>query len=832
VLLAVLIGAVQARAGTQSFDLPVQSLADSLQAVANQANLNIVFDPPLVAGRTAPAVKAQSPADALAALLVGSGLTYEFLNEKTVVVSAIEPGVRKIGQDPNHLQDSSRVAQVDQGTSAAVGSAGPNSSANSESSSLQEVVVTAEKREERLADTPVPVSVLNATALTENNVVYVKDFASMVPGLTLTPNTIGVQTLSIRGISNGDFQTPTVGIVVDGVAMGSATGNDGGGVIPDLDPGDLSQVEVLRGPQGVLYGASSMGGLLSFETKAPSTDAVTGNIQSGLSTAAGGDYPGYSLRGSMNVPVTDHLAVRLSGFSREDPGYVSNPLLGLTDTNRSYVEGGMATVQWRPAGWLLARFTGLYQDYRDNGSSLSSDYLGPDKNNYIPGGGLRHQTTQLYALNLTADFGKVTLHSITGYNTSKSDNRADATETLGFLLKSYGPGADAFIYEDDKDFTKFSEELRASVAVNRFLDVNIGGYFTSEHAYYPLGDGVFYGANPQTGQKVFVYYYNASGNVNPYREVAVFESVDVKPLTNFDIQLGARNSFVKYTTGYQVFDGAFLGNVPSVSPASTATASPFTYLVTPRYRLSDDLMFYLRFASGFRPGGSNQAALSDSAVPRQFQPDTTKTYEVGVKGTFLNDSVGLDLSVFRVNWDNMQLLALTADQNRFSYTANDGQSRSQGVEISGDYKSPSGFSASGWFDYTDAVLTQDIPGGALYGLAGDPLPNSAKYSAYLTAQQALRVADGWRFAAGAAVRYQSSRMGLFLNNATPRDVYPAYTQADLHSSLSNDLWTINLYANNVANRRAVISGGQGYFIASERGYISPRIVGVSVLRQF
>src|ERR1700730_9608572 len=99
------------------------------------------------------------------------------------------------------------------------------------------------------------------------------------------------------------------------------------GVLPDIDPGDLNHIEVLRGPQGTLYGADSMGGLIKYVTVDPSTEGVTGRLEWGLSDAYNGSQPGYQVRGSVNVPVSDTVAVRLSGFTRLDPGYVDDPIL-------------------------------------------------------------------------------------------------------------------------------------------------------------------------------------------------------------------------------------------------------------------------------------------------------------------------------------------------------------------------------------------------------------------------------------------------------------------------------------------------------------------------
>ena len=162
----------------------------------------------------------------------------------------------------------------------------PNATSSSSSSNaLQEVFVTAQKREERLLDVPIPVSVVDTTSLTVNNQVKLTDFYSEVPGLSIAPSTMSSQTISIRGITTGAVgsgppnPSPIVAVTVDDVPFGGSGGGDQ--LVPDFDPGDLARIEVLRGPQGTLYGASSMGGLVKFVTVDPSLAGVSGRVEAG-----------------------------------------------------------------------------------------------------------------------------------------------------------------------------------------------------------------------------------------------------------------------------------------------------------------------------------------------------------------------------------------------------------------------------------------------------------------------------------------------------------------------------------------------------------------------
>src|SRR5262249_18447137 len=148
-------------------------------------------------------------------------------------------------------------------------------------------------------------------------------------------------------ITTGDFTGPTVGILVDDVPLGGATAYAGGDLVPDIDPGDLARIEVLRGPQGTLYGAGSMGGLLKFVTKDPSFDRYSGRVEVGANQVSNGAQPGFDLRASANLPVTPAFAMRMSGYTREDAGYIDNPILNAKGINSAHSFGGRLSAIWQ-----------------------------------------------------------------------------------------------------------------------------------------------------------------------------------------------------------------------------------------------------------------------------------------------------------------------------------------------------------------------------------------------------------------------------------------------------------------------------------------------------
>src|SRR6201986_347376 len=214
---------------------------------------------------------------------------------------------------------------------------------------IETVTVTAEKRVEPLLNVPVPVTVVDPSSLVSNGQPNLKDWYTSVPGLSFSPQgrENNAFNLSIRGITTGGATNPTVSVLIDDMPFGSSTLGPGG-IKPDIDPGDLERIEVLRGPQGTLYGDNSMGGLVKSVTKDPSTDGYSGRLEVGTEYIQNGDGPGYDVRGAVNVPLDDETALRVSGYTTQDPGYIDNPVYHIRGVNRDNADGLRASVLWTP----------------------------------------------------------------------------------------------------------------------------------------------------------------------------------------------------------------------------------------------------------------------------------------------------------------------------------------------------------------------------------------------------------------------------------------------------------------------------------------------------
>jgi outer membrane receptor protein involved in Fe transport len=501
-------------------NLEAYSVADALNSLSEQTGAPVVFSYDLVRNRTANPVKGRyTLLQALDALLQGTGLSGGLSDKGVLTVSAAKPRAPQPGESlvtsENNKSNNNKATPAHKAGFAAllasIGAAFAASAAEEASdaapsmNAISEVIVTAQKKEERLLDTPVPVSVISAVSLTENNQVLLRDYASSVPGLNIQADIVNQQEVSIRGITTGGSGSAVVGITVDGIPFGGSYNQTGEGFVPDFDPGDLERVEVLRGPQGTLYGASSMGGLVNFVTVDPSTDRFSGRVSAGYSSIYNGAEPGYTVRASANIPVSNTLALRVSGFSRQDPGYIDNPTLGLKGVNEAQADGARVAALWTPNDAVSLKVSALYQYYKQDAASdvVVAPGLGPWEQNYIAQyGGANWKKDQVYSAILNVKLGGgMTLTSSTGYST----NRSYTTLDFGYAFSSgvqkmFGVSGAPYIEFDTPK--RLTEELRLAGSAGKF-DWLAGAYYSHEKSDFY--DSV-YASNPVTGQILGLYF--------------------------------------------------------------------------------------------------------------------------------------------------------------------------------------------------------------------------------------------------------------------------------------------------------------------------------------
>lgn len=693
-----------------------------------------------------------------------------------------------------------------------------------------EIVVTAQKRAERAIDVPMSLTAVNTQELAQENLVQLRDYFARVPGLNLNGRNSGVTTLAIRGLTTGGGSNPTVGVTIDDVPYGSASAAGyGDQLTADLDPSDLDRIEVLKGPQGTLYGASALGGLLKYVTTDPNTREISGRVQADSSTVAHGEE-GFAVRGAVNIPlVADELAVRVSGFYRHDPGYIDNVTTGERNTNDGHAEGGRVSLLWKLSPTVQVKLNALLQNTRANDSgTVDSDFalnpiFSPYEHSRIKGADSYKGKVRFYSGTVSADLGPATLTSLSGYTVNDYAGYTDVT----FTFRRFAVNPDAGISFANRFRTKrFSQEVRLASNGKQSIDWLLGGFFTSERT---LGRQTFNEVTPETSE-----LQTLLGNYRypyRYREFAGFGDLTFHFGKRLSLQAGGR-----YAKNNQRYDEQ--GNGPLdgdyTIPTRRISGSAFTWLVSPSFKISPDVMVYARAASGYRPGGPNSNA--GGVVPQKYDPDRAINYEMGLKGSFLDGGLVLETSAYWIDWTDIQLLQRDATGN--TYYANGGKAVSRGFEVQATARPMTGMTIATALTHTDAKLDEDVPNATIYGRKGDRLPFSARWQATLAVDQAIPLSTDVEGSLGFTVAYLGDRIGEFNSRVTQlRLPLPAFTTLDLRAGLQlNGGLRVQLFAKNVTDKRGYVSGVPRDTIAKnapyQLGLIAPRTIGVSVAKTF
>jgi outer membrane receptor protein involved in Fe transport len=728
--------------------------------------------------------------------------------------------------------------------------------ANADEANSADIVVTAQKKKERLIDVPVAISAIAADTLTTQNINRLSEFYDRVPGLQYSGQRVSA--ISLRGVTTGGQTAPTVALLVDDVQFGGTTGT-GQPPLPDFDASAISRVEVLRGPQGTLYGASSLGGLIKYVLKEPDTRAVSGRIEVGGTAVSHGDA-GYSLRGSINIPLNDWIAVSGSGFKREDAPYLdnANPSVAKNkDINTRDVWGFRGAVLIKPADNLHFVFSALRQQQDALNSDLaitsggvpickactlsSSTNRTAAVTTFEPVYGAltinsldspNSSRFKLYSGRAEWDLGQIKVTSLSAWSRADNIITSDVSTVFGGLFRAlYGLATAPTVQIANSDYThKFSQELRLGGDIGPFSWL-VGGFYTVEHAGTDqtliasgsLNATPYIGAGPGT-----------------YREYAGFGDLTWHATDKLEIQLGGRYAHNKQSNATALITDATVAPVfGSGTTIARSSDNAFTWLISPSYHFTPDIMVYARVASGYRPGGPNIAA--PPSVARSFGSDSVVNYELGFKGKVVPGLLTIDTALFQIDWKDIQLQG-TDSISQLTFLTNGGKARSRGLEFAANLTPWRGMTIDANLTFTDAVITQDLPtlAGAtgLKGQAGDRLPFSAKVTGHISAQQNFTISANFEGNLGFSLTYVGDRASAFQTNAAnatrPRILIPEYTVFDLRGGLvyKKD-WSINLYVRNLFDARGITAAQNrnGTNVPTAL-FIQPRIFGVSVARTF
>lgn len=706
---------------------------------------------------------------------------------------------------------------------ALAGSYAPGVLAQTQTVGLEQVVVTARKREESLIDVPQEIQAISQRQLERANLNNIEDFARFVPSLTYNAVTPGRGTIYFRGVaddSSSFIADASAAIYLDEQPLTQSS------LQPEIRLVDIERIEALPGPQGTLYGASSQSGTLRYITNKPNPDAFESNFSLEASSVDHGDT-GYDTSAVLNLPLREDMAVRLVGFAARDAGFIDNVLgssRGGTFDNADAVDkdinaidyvGGRAALRWLPDDDLTVDLSLVGQ--KMEGNAYSED-------NVLRSGRelavvrffdeSRSDEWLQAALTLQGDLGWGQYTSSTSYFTRSIQYQQDNTDYAFFLSTYYGatyanydfgPDPRGLGWSDSPNVQRFAQEFRLQGATEKttwlaglfYERIHDGfDFFTRIEDYESTPSFDFwqtnYGVDPGTTDNSF---YHAKNDLVT-EQYAVFGEFGYSPTDRWT-----------FTAGLRWFDHTRTRNYFIQQPNEHFTAnlgiarnqtSDFTKKLSVQYRLTDNAMLYALFADGFRAGGRN-VVRPGTVLPADYEPDFLDNYELGFKSRWFDDRLAWNLTAFKMEWNDYQVEVVDPGPLFAILVANVGDAEIEGfsTELSARLWDSLDFGLNAQF--LDAKTKSDSP---IIGTeAGTRLPFSPeeKGSAW------LEYTFPWQLAGGRFYgRYQWTYSGDSLNGIFDPTIQPSYGISDVRLGLEADTWEIYAYVDNAGDERAIL----------------------------
>jgi iron complex outermembrane receptor protein len=710
---------------------------------------------------------------------------------------------------------------------------GADAVAQNSTDQLEEITVTARKREENLQATPIAVTAFNANALAERSVNNIADVGKFVPnvafqsGAAISGSSTSV-TIFIRGIGQTDFTEvidPGVGVYVDGVYVSRSTGSL-------LDASDVASIEVLRGPQGTLFGKNTIGGAVVVTTQKPADD-LEGSLE-----AVTGAYDRFDVDAMVNVPVTDKLKIRASGTLQSRDGYVKRltddnymgsqdriggrivALLDATDdlsfnlsvdATRNH-EGDLGTTLL--ATNPNATFASFYNHVLSGANcSVPTSNLKCFSDNYIThnpyttyNDSRNKSTLQLLGISLTSTYNitdDLTLKSITAYRRFEGTFDFDSSNSPLTPLDNT---------EDDYSDRQFSQEFQLT---GTGLDDRlkwVGGAFFLKEQGADRNNLVFSLANFLSGG--FVDNDSYAGYLQGTYAITDELHLTLGGRYTFEDKRFLPDQYIKLDrTGGELLFLSQLFIPPSENPNGnrilpleqrTTMANEMDPAITIDYQLAPEVLAYASFSKGFKSGGFTQRVFPPLPQAPSFGPEYVDSYEIGFKTEWFERKLRFNTAAFFTDYTGIQENTTIGIAPT---TQNAGKANINGFEMESEYVVTDWLRLNGGLGFTDANYRAIAPGAEAAGIfVGNKLPYASKWSGTLGAS-----ADVWHGEIGAvSVRadgsYRSSYFPDAINSQVLRQAGYAILNASATFETSDDQWSVTAGGTNITSTKYQIVG--------------------------
>ncbi|MDE0875835.1 MAG: TonB-dependent receptor [Porticoccaceae bacterium] len=751
--------------------------------------------------------------------------------------------------------------------------------------SLEEIIVTARQRAESSQDVPMTIQALSGDDIQKQGITTLEDFSRFVGNLSVQTTAPGQNTIVFRGVSDGGgfLVDPTAAIYLDEQPMSMTS------MAPDVYPVDIARVEALAGPQSTLFGASSQTGTIRVITNKPDASEFSADIGLGMSGVAKGDN-GYDFDATVNIPVVkDKFAVRLSGFSAEDGGFIDSLLgttvvdaysgLGGLKTNVGNVENDINSVEWSggriSARWLVsddwaATLTSNFQEITANGFNDMDDTVG-DLETVKFYDEFRTDDWNQTSLVIEGDLGFAELTVAGSYYDRETFYQHD-TQTytayfmytfgtyLGYATYDFGTDPIGYLTNDQKnESTTF--EVRLTGGTDK-VDWTVGAFYMDSDENWDFKSYVDGYANSPAfaAWAGYAAYYDMtiaptdawwySDQTTSRQDKAVFGEIDIKLTDRLSLLAGGR--WYEVDREIEYFVEKPYGNPSLATPLRSASDDGFIPKFGLQYDLADNLMVWTVYSEGFRVGGTNRGR-GIPTLPVDYGSDIVENTEFGLKSTWNDGKLQVNATLYDMKWKDMQLEvtdpSFAIGEPWQAVVANLGDASISGADL--DIKAVIGDNLQAGFNitkifhaYVDAPETyadSRFPDGqAPLGLQSKsdlPLFADLSYSFYLEYTTPLELFDG----GDAFMRFQHTFNGQSLNRVTdganaPRQSQGDYRISDLVMGYEMGDWKAQLSLSNITDERGVSfkdsSDFDPFYGRNSDNIVRPRNYSISLRRYF
>jgi iron complex outermembrane recepter protein len=761
------------------------------------------------------------------------------------------------------------------------------------SDTLEEITVTARKQTENLQSVPQSIDVFTAKDIENLNINQFEDYATRSPSISYISIGPGYQQFFMRGVSDGSnpnvANTSTTGLYLDEQSLSYFGG------IPDLHMYDIERIEVLNGPQGSLYGASSMSGAVKIITNKPDASAFAAGVDLDGGQIDGGEQ-NKIIESYVNIPlIEDIVALRVSGFYDYQGGFINNLLEtrdwlnGTVSNNAAWagnnynhedIYGGRAAVSYKIADSWSALLSGNFQTQSTHGAWDQDPERYGERNVARFGPESGERINRLMSLTVQGDVGIGDLiyaggywnranhtvneyseyaqyaniqPNITGYQTYAGWVQSFACQTstpsgMAGVPDSYAGCNVPTMYTDYRDQTeRWSQEVRLSSKPGGSTHWTVGFYFEqTKDVYSDFYEYPGINLNGQPAENIIYSYYNVatplpgewysySNQREDNHQVAGFGEVTQDITNQWSVIFGFRDFKSRDSQSAQ-WSGYFY-NAKLPTPTESVSFSKQTYKAGINFKYSDNTLFYASFAQGFRDGGFNTSAAGNPLVPATYQPDTLNSYELGWKTMWAEGTFLWNGAAYYMPWKDYQTAVFDLAISPVTFNANIGDARIYGMESNIEWKPIHGLTLALAANYNDSEITSDSYSNPEFVVEkGQRLPFVPYLKASASARYEWNIGSDYKGYSEFDVSHTGdewSDLNTSNLSETSRTLQPEYNISNIRWGFTNskESWGVEAYITNLDNTRAVIYTNR-YNYDGRESTNEPRVFGLRLKYRF